>query len=566
MDNTLPFAVNKTNTTVLSLGHYLILVIFIFFAFFYGISSYLITDLNEGLYAEIAREMLVTHDYIIPHLNFVPYLEKPPLFYWLIALSDKIFGVSTFATRLIPALSAGFICSFLMFFGNSINRSKASWFAAIILSSSLGFILLAHVVIFDMLFTATLTAAILSFFLWYHTDHTRYLITAYVAVAISVMTKGLLGVIIPGGTAIIFMWLMQTPSIKLKHFFNPIGIIACIILTLPWHIAAAVQLHGFTWNYFINNQWYRYINQRIPHDYHTGPIYYYIPRIIVYLFPWSLFLPTLINKIQGKISQQDPLKVLLWTWFTFSLVIFSLSGAKTDYYMMVTTPALVLLLGLKFAEGINKTFLYLVWFITSLLLCSAAIFAYFSHNTPTNVLPLLLLVTVCLLFYFLIGLFILRLNTKPLYFFLFIASLMFPLLTFYVSVKQTVQTGYTQLALAQYILTHDNLRPVYLYQDYEDISSILFFLQRRLTIVDSKSDDLYLGAYTADAKNWFIDDQTFQNIAINRNVYVIVKNKKAPIFLLYFHPVHFCVIAKTETTSLLSNKLSECPIVTWALP
>ncbi len=566
MDNTFPLTLKKTYTITLSLGHYLILSIFIFFAFFYGISHYFITDLNEGLYAEIAREMLVNHNYIIPRLNYVPYLEKPPLFYWSIALSYKIFGITTFAARLIPALSASFICIFLMFFGHLLNKEKASWFAAIILSSSLGFILLAHVVIFDMLFTATLTAAILFFFMWYNTLAKGYLIAAYIAVATSVMTKGLLGIIIPGGTAIIFMCLMHSSPNKFKQFFNPMGIFIFIILVLPWHILAEKQLHNFAWHYFINDQWLRYFDQRLPRDYHTGPIYYYLPRIFVYIFPWSLLLPLLIGKIKGKISQEDPLKILLWTWFTFSLMIFSLSCAKSDYYMLVTAPALSLLLGLKFAEGIKNIFLATMWLGTTILLCTGTIYAYNSVHTPLTILPLLFMLIVYLFAYLTIGSIFLRLNAKPDILFLLIASLMFPLLLFYVSTKQTIQNGYTQYALVQYINNHANQRPIYLYQDYEDISSFTFFLQKRLPIIASQSDDLYLGAEMIDADKWFINPRTFQNIAQDQTLYVVVKNQKVPLFLSYFHTTHFCVIAKTATASILSNKLSECPIMTWALP
>lgn len=548
----------KSQTNTLTLIHYLILILFISFAFFYGISSYVISDLNEGLYVEIAREMFKTHNYIIPHLNYVPYLEKPPLLYWLIALSDKIFGVSTFAARLIPALNAALTCLMLVFVGNKINHFKAGWYAGILLSTSLGFNLLAHNIQFDMLLIAAVTIGILLFYLWYHFDYKHYLLSAYAAVAISVLAKGLIGVILCGSTAIIFMLLMKTPWTKIKQFFDPMGILIFLLVTLPWHIAATIQLPSFTWDYFINEQWYRFLNERFPHDYHTGPIYYYVPRIFIYLFPWSLLIPTLVGRIHGNIAQQNPLKVLLWTWFIFSFVFFSMSGSKGDSYMLIAAPALALLMGLQIPEYKNGKILYCLWVISCAILCFGGVATYYLHIAPSSMTSLLLLFLSYLFIYFLIGLLLIGPSSKPVIIFLYIASLMFPLIPFYISLKHTIENNYTEIVLAQYIHSHDKSRQVYLYKDYEDISSIVFFLDKRLTIVDSKSNDLYFGSQNPEAKHWFINSNNFKDIAKNQKVYVVTRNINTLNFLQHLWPIPFCIVDKTDKTSLLSNDINEC--------
>lgn len=558
MDTSFPQTKIKTQSESLTFIHYLILALFISFAFFYGISSYVISDLNEGLYVEIAREMFKTHNYIIPHLNYVPYLEKPPLLYWLIALSDKIFGVSTFSARLIPALNAALTCAILVFVCHKINQFKAGWYAGIVLSTSLGFNLLAHTIQFDMLLIATITMGILFFYLWYYLDNKHYLLCAYGAVAISVLAKGLIGIILCGGTAFIFMFLMKTPWAKLKQFFDPIGILIFLLITLPWHIAATIQLPSFTWDYFVNEQWYRFLNERIPHDYHTGPIYYYLPRIIIYLFPWSLLLPVLVGRMRGKIAQQNSLKVLLWTWFIFSFAFFTLSGSKGDYYMLVAAPALALLIALKITEFKNGKILYSLWIICCAILCLGGFTAYYLHLIPTAINSSLLLFLTYLLIYFMAGLILMRPQSKPIIIFLYLASLMFPLLPFYISLKQSIENNYTEIVLAQYIHAHDNLRQVYLYKDYEDISSIVFFLDKRLTLIDSESDDLYFGSQSAEAKPWFINSNRFRNIAKNQQVYVVTTNVNTLNFLQHMSPVPFCIVDKTDKTSLLTNDINEC--------
>lgn len=558
MQNSFSLPNEKTIARSLTFSHYLALFALIFIAFFYGMSHYLIADLNEALYAEIAREMLVTHNYIIPHLNFVPYLEKPPLLYWLIAISYKLFGINTFAARLIPAASAGFICLFLCYFGQKIENPLTGWFAATILATSVGFILLGRVLIFDMLFTAGLTTALLFFYLWFCSDKARYLIVAYIAVALAFLTKGLLAIIVSGGTAIIFLFLTNTSSRKFRQFFNPIGIFLFLLIVVPWHIAAALQLPSFTWDYFVNEQWYRFIDKRFPNDYHTGPFYYYLPRIIVYLFPWSLLIPTLFSRIRGKIAQQNPLKILLWIWFLLPFCIFSISADKGDYYMLVAVPALALLLGIKFAEINDYRMFYNLLLVCGIILCSAALIGLHLHKTPTSVIPDLAITTIFLLIYF--GLTLITTNKQrgPLYAYLCIAGFSFPLLTFYITSKVDMQNHFTQIALTQYIQTHDTARPVYLYQHYEDISSSLFFLKKRLYIVKSVSNDLYFGAHTPEANHWFISANDFLPVIRSKPIYIIVKKNSLNTFQRVIKPTQTCIVAQSDKTILLSNVKSEC--------
>lgn len=123
------------------------------FTFYYGLGSYALANNNEGLYAEIAREMYISHKYIIPMLNGVPYIEKPPLLYWLINGSFHLWGINEFAARFVPATCGVILCFSLVFFSQQINRLGEGLLAGLILSTSLGFVLIARIVFFDMLLT-----------------------------------------------------------------------------------------------------------------------------------------------------------------------------------------------------------------------------------------------------------------------------------------------------------------------------------------------------------------------------------------------------------------------------
>ncbi len=528
----------------------------VFIAFFYGVSSYAILDMNEGLYAEIAREMLSLGNFIIPHLNHVPYLEKPPMLYWLLASSYKIFGISPFAARLIPALASSVCCFSLVLFAKGINRLRIGFLSAIILASSVGFMLIGRVVFFDMLLTAFLTISLCFFYLWHQKENNFYLWFAYLTLGLAFLTKGLLPVGIATFVAMLFMALTRTPVKKFVRFFNPIGIILFLLVILPWIIAITVKSPHFAWNYFINEQLYRFLNMRIPHDYHTGPIYYYIPRVFAYLFPWSLFIPLLFKRIRGKISSQDPLKIFLWLWFLIPFIIFSLSGDKGDYYMVVGIPPLAFLIGIKLEEYIleNKNrALAIVFSLVSILLITSTIYCLIYRATPAKMNAVLIYMLLHFFAYGVFGLYFIYIFRKPFLNFLLISGFIVPLIIIFVEVKVVTQNDYSQINIAQYIQKHDSDRSTYLFQNYERLSSILFFLKRPLPIIDSVSKDLYFGSKTKEAKNWFITHDQFIMRAKQHPSYVILLKDKLDVFKKTVYPIRFNIAAQSGRAYLLSS-------------
>lgn len=268
-----------------------------------GLGGYALLDNNEGLYAAIPREMLASSDWrwwIIPHLNGLPYMEKPPLLYWLTALSFAVFGVSEWSARLVPALSSLSCVALLLWFGRHIGRPQAGRLAALIFVSCIGVTVMSRVLMFDMLLTVLLTAALMHAWLYFRYGEKSSLRWAYGLLALAVLAKGLVAVILM--TVIVTSFaLLNARSVAeffqlLKRWLDPLAIAIFIAIAAPWHVAASLVEPAFSWFYFVNEHVLRFLSKRTPHDYYGGPWWYYLPRMAIYLFPWVLFMLCLFAK------------------------------------------------------------------------------------------------------------------------------------------------------------------------------------------------------------------------------------------------------------------------------
>jgi Dolichyl-phosphate-mannose-protein mannosyltransferase len=555
---------------------YAVLFTVLFLSFYFGMSTYAIENINEGLYAEIPREMLQIGNYVIPNLNFVPYIEKPPLFYWLIALSYKIFGISEWSARVVPATAAALTCLSLVHFGQSLRRNREGWLAAIILATSIGFIAIARVLIFDMVLTFFFGAALLAFYLWYKSsNNTNYLRLFYLFTGCAFLTKGILAIVLIPAITFTFLLTLPRPGKMLLKALDPLGITLFAMIVVPWHYLAIKAQAGFAWDYFINEQVLRFFNKRVPHDYHTGPIYFYLPKVFLYLLPWSL-LSFLFFKPDTRVEKS--LYRFLWLWFFIPLIFFSLSRAKGDYYMVISMPPLAMLLALNLNQIFylkNKKLVYFFALLGGLesiafgLLYSATIGNCLSAYLPdcfkldiSFIGPLYFLFITASCITIVGSLIFLKFERTPLLHFSGIVSLMFLLIIFYVVDKQKVEYDRSEMHIAKYIEQHDPNRPVYLYKDYEKVSSLLFYLKKRLPLIDSTSQDLYFGSHTSLAKGWFYSLNNFLQARDNEAHYVVARKDNLTEFLHIVAPKQYCVVAQSGSSVLLSNKVKDCGLIT----
>lgn len=316
-------------------------------------------DDADSTHAEAAREMFVSGDYVTLHINGVRYLEKAPLPYWLVAACYHVFGVNEFATRLPMALAVLLLGLLAVVWGKRAFGERAGIYAGLFVYTAAGIFLFTRVLIPDVLLSL-LIAASLYFFLsalesqaeawrWY---------AGYACMALGVLTKGLIALAFPGGTAVLY--LAVTGEWRRSREFRLIsGFALFLLIAAPWHILAGLRNtdgqdgHGFFWFYFVNEHFLRFLGRRYPRDYNKLPWALYWSLHLVWLFPWSLYLPAAIRtaidmrKTPNRTDFGSRTRLICWILAGLVLVFFAISTNQEYYTFPAYLPLLLLL-----ADGI----------------------------------------------------------------------------------------------------------------------------------------------------------------------------------------------------------------------
>jgi 4-amino-4-deoxy-L-arabinose transferase-like glycosyltransferase len=388
-----PFA---TTLTVLALW-------IIFYASFTLLKPALLDD-ADSVHAEVAREMLLRHDWVTLYANGIRYLEKAPLLYWSMAASFRLFGVGTAAARIPLALTVLALALALEAFARRAFRSaRAGLYAALILLSSPGIFLFTRITIPDAMVCLWLTLAMLAFWQTESTPnlYLRWSSVAFAACcALGVLTKGLIGLVFP--IVIVAIYLLLTRGLRggftRIRQLHPLSSLAVFFaIAAPWHFLIALanttqghpgdlayahghwqvplptdgNVHGWAWFYFVNEQLLRYLNLRVPRDYDTVPLWLFWGLIFIWLMPWSAFLFRALTSAwtgarhpeRSAAQSKDPDKnrsnpvartvlplhfapgayALLLLWAAVPLLFFSVS-TRQEYYVLPSLPAFTLLL------------------------------------------------------------------------------------------------------------------------------------------------------------------------------------------------------------------------------
>jgi len=332
------------------MAYVILLALVGYLLFFFGLGSFSLIGDSEGNYAEIAREMLESGNYIVPYLNYVPYIEKPPFFYWLTAFSYKIFGLNEWAARLwaaIPALGLVFVA---YLFGVRLQCRGLGVRSGLVLATSAGFILMSKICYMDMLFSFLIAAALYLFYCGLQKPGRTYSYAFAVSLALAVLTKGFAGVILPALVIVVYLTVGGRWRDAGKcHVLE--GLIVFLVITVPWHAAIARENGEFTWYYFVNEHLYRYLGIRYPKDYFRGPVYYHLLRLFAMLFPWSIFIPAASYLYIKKLRKNGDWLFLI-VWSLAILAFFSVSRAKANYYMLSALVPVAVLIGWMFDKAV----------------------------------------------------------------------------------------------------------------------------------------------------------------------------------------------------------------------
>ena len=285
------FAIKKTHWIDLS-----ILLLALIVAIF-GISNYGLYEPHEGHFAMVGQEMRLLEDWITPHLNGAPYLNKPPLLYWLISLSTAVFGMNEFAARL-PMGLVGWLGTIVAWkWARELWGVNASRIAALMLSVTLGWFIFTHQILIDVLLGTMLLTS--NYFLWRSLCQPKcwfYWFAAYVSLGLCVLTKGFIGIVFPVVSCLGLVLIRgDWKIIKRIGLFQ--GILLVFAVILPWFIAVEQANPGFIHYFIFNEHLDRLFDRRFPPDYEVSKISAvgYLGITALWCFPWILFLPSAIK-------------------------------------------------------------------------------------------------------------------------------------------------------------------------------------------------------------------------------------------------------------------------------
>jgi Dolichyl-phosphate-mannose-protein mannosyltransferase len=511
-------------------------------------------DDADSSHAMVAKEMLQRHDWVILYMNGIRYLMKAPLHYWAVALSYALLGTNQFATRLSVALSMIGLALLANAFARRYFGARAGLYSGLVVLTGAGFFLFTRIMIPEAIYAMEFTAAFYLFFRgWTGSLDTR---VAYwgtsVMTALAVLTRGLIGVIFP--VAIIGLFILLTRGwMRIRELRLVSSTLIFLAIAVPWHVLATLRANTFLWSYFVNEHFKRAIGTRFPPDYEAVPLWLWLGAHLIWLFPWSIFLPAALKGLPRfrewkalAVDQQARLLLLIWAGFV--LFFFSMTfGSRMEYYSFGGWPAIALLLGIGLAKAEESGAKWLTkaqgalaavgvavaGVLTAMLVVSAKVkvhgdisaaleehknsfyrvsMAHFLDLTPKAFAYLRLPAAIAAVV-FLFGLgaaWWLRRTKRSLAstismavtmaVFFFAANIALGIFSPYLSSEPLVEKVLPQIQPQD---------PLVIYGEFDASSSVAFYTQRRLLIWNGRYNNLLPGSDYPDAPHVFLNDREF---------------------------------------------------------
>jgi len=297
----------------------------------------------DAVQAQIARNMVTSGDWVIARLDGVPYLEKSPMIYWLIGISYRIFGFHDWVARIPVALTAVFLAWVVFRYGRWAFGAKVGRYAGMVIATCIGLFLFTRIQIPDVMLTLVICAGFWAFQRATDDDEPaprQWAALCWASLGLGVLLKGLIAVVVPAGGILVYLLvtrqLFVAPLWKRLHVFS--GFLICLAIAAPWHVIATIRMppilnfsmhsgpgeyHGFFWFYFINEHILRFLNLRYPRDYNTVPRPAFWALHLLWLFPWSVYLPAAARQNFRPSDRAGRTRLLAVCWTGFLLVFFT---------------------------------------------------------------------------------------------------------------------------------------------------------------------------------------------------------------------------------------------------
>lgn len=316
--------------------------------FFFLLGHTALWDIDEGMHAVMAQQMVLTGDWITPVFNGEPFFDKPVLFNWLGAVSFLLLGFTDFAAR-APAALAGLGCVILTYLiGRRAYGPTAGFLAGVILATSLEFAIESRRVQYDIPFTFFTTLALYFFctallgeekiqrrFLWF-----------YVAIGLAFLTKGPLGLLLPAMVIGLYILLQRRWSLLLQMQI-PLGIVIFLAVITPWQILMEQANPGYLEYFMLRQHLANFLGDvatYVPH--HPEPWHYYVPYFVLGLFPWSFLLPqSILWSMRTTQGSERTFSIVFLIWIAAMFLFFSSATSKLATYILPLFPAAALLVG-----------------------------------------------------------------------------------------------------------------------------------------------------------------------------------------------------------------------------
>lgn len=323
-----------------------VLLLLFCIAWFGTLGTRALVPTDEGRYAEMAREMVSTNDWITPRLNGIRYFEKPPLQTWMNAATFKVFGLGEWQARLWTGLCGFFTIWLMAYTGRRVFGRSVGITAAAVLGSSLFWIAGSHINSLDMGLSAMMTLALCGMLLGQRNEanprqRRSGMLICWAGMALAVLSKGLMGVVLPGAVLVLYTLLARDWTVWKRLYLGP-GLTLFLLICAPWFILVAIANPSFLHFFFIHEHLQRFTST-VHHR--AGPWHYFFPLLVAGIMPWlGILLQSLWDARRSDSGGFQP-KLMLLVWAGFIFFFFSISGSKLPAYILPIFPALALLIG-----------------------------------------------------------------------------------------------------------------------------------------------------------------------------------------------------------------------------
>lgn len=343
--------------------------------------SLALSDPDEGRNAEVAREMAASGDFVVPHLNDLPYLDKPIFLFAAGALSMRAFGVNEFAARLPPLASTLATVALVIGFGWVRFGRAAGVVAGMVLASSPLVLAFAGIVIFDAPMMLWVTCATMAFHLTLERGQKAWCLAGWAAVSLAVLTKGPVGFVLP---LLIGVGDALTNNRPVRRLFCPGGPAIFVVLVGVWFATVTFRHPEFPHYAFVRETFERVATDSMRR---TGPWYYFLPILVAGTFPWvTILLASGRSLVLGWKRRTEGMgdEAFLLLWAVLPLVFFSLSQSKRPGYILPAIPALALLAG-RTLQVSPASLRYAVW-ITAPIAAALGVALLFAGESATSLI------------------------------------------------------------------------------------------------------------------------------------------------------------------------------------